>query len=130
MTRAYRTTPEDRARKAETMRRTLKRLWQTPTYREKMLKVIRRNARNPAFIAARATSPRSKAKWADPEYRAAMIAALTKWTLEDDNILRAHYGKNSARQLAWLMGTTRNAVIGRARRLGLSEPAGNHRTAA
>ena len=100
------------------MRRTLKRLWQTPAYREKMLKVIQQNGRHPAFIAARGKGFRTL--WADPEKRAAFIAARTKWTPEDDAILRAHYGKNSARQLAWLIGTTRMAVIGRAHRLGLS----------
>ena len=130
MTRPYRITPEQRARKAETMRRTLKRLWQIPAYREKMRKVGQRCARNPAFVAARATSTHNKVMWADPEYRTAMIAALTKWTKEDDAILRAHYGKNSARQLAWLIGVTRNAVIGRARRLGLCEPADKRRRAA
>ena len=128
MTRAYRMTPESRARKAENLRRILARLWQTPAYREKMLTVIQRNAHHPAFIAARGKGFHTL--WADPEKRAAWIAAHTKWTPEDDAFLREFYGRITAREIAGLTGVTRKAVIGRAHRLGLCKPAGNRRRAA
>lgn len=47
---------------------------------------------------------------------------LIEWTPEQDDILRLHYRKTSATELAKRFGKTRNAVIGRANRLGLCLP--------
>ena len=122
MKRSYQLTPEGSERKAAASRRTLARLWQMPTFREKMVKIGRRmgrkNGRNPACIAARTKG--FKAMLADPERRAAYIAVRTKWRHADDYYLIERYGKQSAREIAAALGVTRNAVIGRAHRLGLS----------
>ncbi len=46
------------------------------------------------------------------------------WTAETDAIIRKHYNSypGAARDLAERFGTTRNAIIGRANRLGLRRP--------
>ena len=42
------------------------------------------------------------------------------WDVEMDKILSENYNKMRAKQIAELLGVTKNAVIGRAKRLGLS----------
>lgn len=44
------------------------------------------------------------------------------WTAEEERMVRTWYGKRSARVIAEQIGRTRNEVIGKARRLGLSRP--------
>ena len=43
----------------------------------------------------------------------------SSWTTERDQILREKWSDHSASFLSDMLGTTRNAIIGRARRLGL-----------
>ena len=54
--------------------------------------------------------------------RAEYKAIFTKANARRDAVLRKHYHKKSATEIAAMLGTTRNAVIGRARRIGLSQP--------
>ena len=42
------------------------------------------------------------------------------WGAEQDAVIIEHYNKMRAKQIAELLGITKNAVIGRAKRLGLS----------
>lgn len=42
------------------------------------------------------------------------------WGAEQDAVIIEHYNKMRAKQIAELLGVTKNAVIGRAKRLGLS----------
>ena len=42
------------------------------------------------------------------------------WSAEQDAVIIAHYNKMRALQIAGILGVTKNAVIGRAKRLGLS----------
>ena len=45
---------------------------------------------------------------------------VTQWSAEDDERLKQLYGVMSAAKIGEMLGTTKNAVIGRANRLGLS----------
>lgn len=50
--------------------------------------------------------------------------AWTPWSAADIAVVQAHYGQPgwSAQRIAAVLGRTRNEVIGKARRLGLSDP--------
>lgn len=52
----------------------------------------------------------------------AQKGASTKWTEEETNFLRNHYRVHHAYVIAEALGKTKNAIIGRANRIGLSLP--------
>ena len=49
-------------------------------------------------------------------------AALTNWTQEQDDFLREQYRAISTRAIGERLGKTKNAIIGRANRLGITKP--------
>jgi hypothetical protein len=46
-----------------------------------------------------------------------------KWTPRQDSVLRQYWRQLPARTIGGRLGKTKDAVIGRARRLGLAQPA-------
>ena len=48
--------------------------------------------------------------------------SVKTWTPDEDAVLRREYALRSARELGEMLGRARNAVIGRARRIGLAVP--------
>lgn len=48
--------------------------------------------------------------------------ALTSWTKEQDDFLREQYRQISKKAIGERLGKTKNAIIGRANRLGLTKP--------
>lgn len=49
-------------------------------------------------------------------------AVLTSWTQEQDDFIRAQYRAISTKAIGERLGKTKNAIIGRANRLGLTKP--------
>ena len=47
------------------------------------------------------------------------MVAPAKWSEEKDAVLKAHWGRIRPREIGKMLGTTKNAVIGRAHRIGM-----------